>query len=261
MNATKRLLVKKNFMKVLLLPVLSLFSLIIQAQTNKDVSSFRITADLVSCFVWRGSLATSGPTPNFQPTMAYAKGNFEIGAWGSTDFAGSYKEADLYGTFTTGPMKLGLTDYNWNLSEVSYFNYKNSGTGHRLEGTVGFSGTETFPIAITWNTMFYGLDKKFDDSTKQAFSTYIELGYTKGAASIFFGFTPWAGFYNNYGISAFNNEKSKKSFSVVNIGASVTKALKITDSFSLPLKATLVINPSASYSRSDYIHLVFGITF
>jgi hypothetical protein len=109
--------------------------------------------------------------------------------------------------------------------------------------------------------MFYGLDKKPDDSTKQAYSTYIELGYSKGAASIFLGFTPWESYYNNYGVTTFATEAGKKAFSIVNIGASVSKALKINETFSLPLKATLIINPSASYTRSDYIHLVFGITF
>ena len=100
--------------------------------------------------------------------------------------------------------------------------------------------------------MFYGYDKKSTDSTKQAYSTYIELGYTKGAASFFFGFTPWASYYNNYGVTAFDLTATKKTF---------TKALKINETYSLPLKATLVINPSATYSRNDYLHLIFGITF
>jgi len=234
----------------------------VNAQTDGSTSSnFKVTADLVSSYVWRGSLATSNPTPNFQPTLAFLKGNFEIGAWGSTDFTGSYKEIDTYVTYTIEHIKLLLTDYDWNLNHSDYFNYKNDETGHMFEGTVGFTGTKEFPISVTWNTMFYGFDKKSDDSTKQAFSTYIELGYTKGVASLFFGFTPWSGFYNNYGTTNFDPAARKKSFSVVNIGASVTKALKITDSFSLPLKATIVINPSASYSRNDLVHLVFGITF
>ena len=103
--------------------------------------------------------------------------------------------------------------------------------------------------------------KKANNSTKQDFSTYIELGYTKGAASIFLGFTPWESYYNNYGATAFDSTAAKKTFSVVNIGASFTKALKITETYSLPLKATLVINPSATYTRKDFVHLVFGITF
>lgn len=109
--------------------------------------------------------------------------------------------------------------------------------------------------------MFYGLDKKSDDSTRQAYSTYIEIDYSRGAVSFFLGFTPWAGYYNNYGVTTFNPGAGKKTFSIVNIGARVTKALKINETFFLPLKVTLVINPSATYSRNDYVHLVFGITF
>jgi hypothetical protein len=233
----------------------------VNAQTGEPASPFKVTADLVSHYVWRGSMATGSPTPNFQPTLAFAEGNFEIGVWGSTDFVGSYKEVDPYISLIVGQFKLAVTDYNWNFDKANYFNYKNSETGHRIEGTIGFTGTEAIPISITWNTMFYGLDKKSEESTKQAYSTYIELGYSKGLVSFFLGFTPWSGYYNNYGITTFDPGAGKKTFSIVNIGTSVTKALKITESFSLPLKVTLVINPSATFSRNDYVHLVFGITF
>jgi len=233
----------------------------VNAQTGEQASPFKVTADLVSHYVWRGSMATGYPTPNFQSTLAFKKGNFEIGVWGCTDFVGSYKEVDSYVSLNAGQFKLAVTDYNWNFDKANYFNEKNSETGHRFEGTFGFTGPEALPISVTWNTMFYGLDKKSDDSTEQAYSTYIELGYSRGATSFFFGFTPWAGYYNNYGVTTFDPGASKKTFSIVNIGASVTKALKINETFYLPLKATLVINPSASYSRDDYIHLVFGTTF
>jgi hypothetical protein len=230
------------------------------AQTTEPASPFKITADIVSHYVWRGSMATGSPTPNFQPTLAFTKGKFEIGVWGSTDFIGSYKEIDPYISLTSGQLKFAVTDYCWNFDQANYFNYKNSETGHRLEGTIGFTGPNFLPISIIWNTLFYGLDKKSNNSTKQAYSTYIELGYSKGPASFFFGFTPWASYYNNYGTTAFDPEAAKKSFSVVNIGASLSKGLKITETYSLPVKVTLVINPSASYSKSDYIHLTVGIT-
>lgn len=246
---------------LILLGSLSGICQFINAQTNVQTPQFKVTADLVNLYIFRGSLATGSLTPNIQPTFTYTKGNFEVGIWGSTDFKGGYKEFDPYVTFSTGHIKLGFTDYNWNLSRAGYFDYRNRKTGHRLEGTIGFSGPESFPVSITWNTMLYGFDKKAADSTKQAYSTYIELGYSKGTASLFLGFTPWSGYYNNYGVTNFDPGAGKKTFSIVNIGASVVKALKITDTFSLPLKATLIINPTATYSRSDYVHLVFGITF
>jgi len=251
----------KNILLVAFITLTCFTSLFVNAQTSEPVSPFKVTADLVSSYVWRGSLATASPTPNFQPTLAYTKGNFEIGVWGSTDFVGSYKEVDPYVSLSSKLFKFTVTDYNWNFGLANYFNYTNSQTGHRVEGSIGFNGTKEFPVSITWNTMFYGYDKKSTDSTKQAYSTYIELGYTKGAASFFFGFTPWASYYNNYGVTAFDLTAAKKSFSIVNIGASITKALKINETYSLPLKATIVINPSATYSRNDYLHLIFGITF
>jgi len=236
-------------------------SLRLKAPTGEPASPFKVTADLVSSYIFRGSMATAGPTPNFQPTLSYAKGKYEIGIWGSTDFTGSYKEFDPYVSLTSGQFKFGITDYNWNFAGANYFNYNNSETGHRIEGTIGFTGSKAIPVSITWNTMVYGYDKRSDDSTRQAYSTYIELGYSKGATSLFFGFTPWSGLYNNYGVTAFDPMAGKKTFSVVNVGASFTKSLKVTEAFSLPLKTTLIINPSASYSRNDYVHLVFGITF
>jgi hypothetical protein len=251
----------KNSLLLIFFTCTCFASLIVEAQQNEPTSSFKVTADLVSNYVWRGSMATGSPTPNFQPTLAFTTRNFEIGVWGSTDFVGSYKEVDPYITLTAGQFKCMVTDYNWNFDNADYFNYQKSKTGHRLEGTIGYTGPEALPISITWNTMFYGLDKKSDDATKQAYSTYIELGYSKGAASFFLGFTPWASYYNNYGVTAFDSEAGKKTFSIVNVGLSVTKALKINETYSLPLKATLAINPSATYTRKDYIHLVFGITF
>ena len=119
-------------------------SLPVNAQTGGQVSPFKVTADLVSQYVWRGSMATGSPTPNFQPTLAFTEENFEIGVWGSTDFVGSYKEVDPYISLIVGQFKLAVTDYNWNFDKANYFNYKNSETGHRFEGTIGFTGTEAY---------------------------------------------------------------------------------------------------------------------
>jgi hypothetical protein len=266
---------KNKYSLFLMLITLNSFtSLRVNAQTSEPASPYKATAELVSHYVWRGSMATGSPTPNFQPTIAYTKGNFEIGVWGSTDFVGSYKELDPYVSYGVGSWKFTLTDYNWNFGRANYFNFKNSETGHMFEGSIGYTGPTSFPLSVSLNTMFYGFDQKGNgnlpgyksnvassDSAKQAYSTYIELGYTKGAASLFLGFTPMASYYNNYGVTKWDPTASKKSFSIVNIGATISRAIKITDSFSLPVRATLVINPSATYSRNDYIHLVFGITF
>jgi len=228
------------------------FSAKAQDTVAVSTSPFKITADLVSSYVWRGVL--SSPTPNFQPTFAFTKGGVELGVWGSTDFVGLYKEVDLYASYTTGPLKFTVTDYDWNF-KTEYFNYTNKVTDHILEGSVAFTGPESFPLSICTNVMLLGADKKFDFSNgtiypiRQNYSTYIELCYAFKYFSPFLGITPANGYYgDSYG--------KVKGFGIVNLGVTATKSLKITDSFSLPLKATLGFNPQ----KSD-VYLVFGITF
>lgn len=217
------------------------------APAAAPASPFKVTADLVSSYIWRGTVGS--PTPNFQPTFSFTKGALEIGAWGSSDFVGLYKEADLYASVTAGPLKFTVTDYDWNFTGKKYFDYKSSSTGHIFEGSVAYTGPESFPISVAANVMFAGADKKITDPTKQAYSTYIEFGYAFKYFSPFIGVTPSDGYYgDSYG--------GYGGFSVCNIGLTATKNLKISDAFSLPLKATLGFNP-----QKEDAYLVFGITF
>jgi hypothetical protein len=220
----------------------------VKAQTSEPVSPFKVTADLVSSYYWRGVLSTPNATPNFQPTLAVVSGGLEVGVWGSTDFSGLYKEFDLYASYTAGPVKFTFTDYNWDFSK-KYFSYKKNGTGHIFEGSVGYSGPATFPISISANLMFAGADYKATDPTKQNYSTYIEFGYGFKYFTPFLGVTPSDGYYGDgYG--------NYEGFSVCNLGITATKSLKITDAYSLPLKATIGFNP-----QKEDAYLVFGITF
>ncbi len=232
-------------------------------------SPWKITANLVTSYYWRGTL--SSPTPNFQPTFSYTAGPLEIGVWGSTDFIGKYKELDLYATLSAGPLKFTVTDYDFyfnsltNGNIIQYFNYSSSSSnpsGHIFEGSVAYSGPATFPISITANVMFAGNDYVYSktaavnpatgltqDITKQAYSTYIEFDYTFKYFSPFLGITPSQGYYGDgYG--------GKGGFGVCNLGITASKNLKITDAYSLPLSATLGFNP-----QLENAYCVFGITF
>ena len=228
-------------------------SFFVKAQETSSVSSCKVTADLVSSYVWRGVLSTEDPTPNFQPSLAFVKGALELGAWGSTDFIGSYKEIDLYASYTTGAFKFTATDYNWNF-KTGYFNYKKNETDHILEGSVVYSGSESFPVNLSANVMVFGADKKYDtglmaaNPEKQAYSTYIELSYVFKNFFPFIGITPSDGYYGDgYG--------GATGFGVVNLGITGTKSLSITNNFSLPLKATLEFNP-----QKEDAYLVFAMT-
>ncbi len=247
---------------------LLIMSVKLSAQTTEAQSySVKVTADVVSSYVWRGvnspGIAAGGTlitmSPHFQPTYALTFGNLEVGAWGSTDFGGGYKEVDLYASYSAGSFGVTVTDYNWSFAH-KYFNYKNEETDHIIEGTIVFKGIEALPLSISVSTMLFGADKKFDDTKTgsfdpktQNYSTYIELGYAFSKFNVFVGVTPADGYY---GDGYKYNGGEVEGFSVVNLGFTSSKTLKITDGYSLPLKATLGFNPQA-----ENAYLVFGITF
>lgn len=111
-----------------------------------------------------------------------------------------------------------------------------------MEGTLAFEGTNAFPVSASVNYNFYGADP--DNSW------YFELGYSglhrQVNYDLFIGATPGKGIYMPDGSDGFN---------VVNVGATLTKQISITDHFSLPVSGSLVVNPQA-----ENIFFVFGVS-
>lgn len=227
------------------------------AQSTSTSGSFSMSADLVSSYVWRGFKqgTTSKGSPNIQPTAAFTYGNFSIGTWGSGSFDGSVKEVDLYATYTINDLfSVTVSDYNWNFTK-SYFKYKNDSTDHVYEATISYAGVKSFPLSVSVNTMFYGADKKFKSngvSTENAYSTYVELGYplAKNAKLTVGGVYLSA----DDGINAYGLDK--KGFNITNVSLKISKELKFTDSFSLPVYGVIGCNPA-----TEDAFLVGGITF
>jgi len=233
----------KTISKVLFTFVFLTLSFLVTAQQSKG--SFSVGADIVSSYVWRGipqDATYPKGTPNIQPYAAYTIGGLTIGAWGSSSFTGTVKEFDLYATYAVSNLfSVTITDYNWNFSH-SHFAY-GSGTDHVFEGTLSYAGVESFPLSCSINTMFYGADKSL--SNDQAYSTYLELGYPLSSnAKIFLGVSLFES--SCYGTSGFG---------VTNLGIKVSKAIEITDKFSLPVYGIAGFNPSA-----ENAFLVAGIT-
>ena len=221
-----------------------IITLVFAASATVASAQFSVGTDFVSSYVWRGfkqDLINTPQSPNIQPYVSYAIGGLTLGAWGSSSFTGTIKEVDLYATYAfTSAFSLTLTDYNWGFTQ-SYFKY-NSGTDHIFEATLAYAGTESLPLSASLNTMFAGNDTT--TSGKQAFSTYVELGYQLADnAKVFVG-----GLLNDsqtYGIGA----------GVTNVGLKVTKSLEITEKCCLPIYGVFGVNPVAKDA-----FIVFGIT-
>lgn len=230
----------------------------VQAQEEiKKESPFSISCDLMSRYVWRGT--DYGASPSIQPGVEYGIGGFAIGTWGAftTNLPG-VQEVDLYASYTFKEIiSLTVTDYFFpdEVTGYKYFNYKEATTGHVFEGTLSFNGTEKFPLSAFVATNFYGADARRLKSDGSAgdimFSTYAEIGYAFKFIDLFMGFNCTTA-DTDKGESGYYGD----SFGVVNLGATVSKDIRITDKFSLPLTASLITNPQA-----EKIYLVVGLSF
>lgn len=234
-----------------------LYAAVAEAQSESRFS-VKTSAEIVSSYIWRGIPCYSYNNgqavlaPNIQPSLGFVQGNFEAGAWGSSDFTGSYKELDLYASYTFKTVTATFTDYYWDADWLShpYFAYKNKSTSHLLEGSIVYKSKKN-PFSITLATIFAGDDKKATDVNKNNYSTYLELGYTfTGNAynfDTFLGMTPADGLYGDgYG--------NVTGFGIVNMGVTATRKLQFSDHFEATLRTSLIFNP-----QQDKAYLVLGI--
>jgi hypothetical protein len=239
-------MMRKTLLSAFVIIIMNCFTLFAQEEKPESKVSVDYSVDFVSRYVWRGLLFSGNP--NIQPTVSLTAGGFTIGSWAS--FAGSqeYAEIDLFATYSIGNFSFTLYDYyneyESNLDSVDYFNWDKKTTGHLVEGSITWAGTESFPLSVTLASFFYGYD--MNKNQNQNNSTYLELGYPVKIGDydfdLFVGGTLNKGFYN-------------EEANIVNVGFKTTKEIEITDKFKLPVSATFVVNPA-----KDDVFFVVGIT-
>jgi hypothetical protein len=238
--------------KIVLLCLIALLSFSSSAQDQQSDDSDNLSpidfgADFVNLYVWRGII--SSPDFNIQPSIQFTKGQFNAGFWGSYAINNTYSEMDMFLAYSIGSFTLTLNDYfvedKVSVDPNKFFSWKKKSTNHTLEACISFDGTENFPFTFTAATFLFGDD--LDDNDNNFYSTYFELGYSKQIGfcmlELFVGGSPKEGYYSS-------------GPAVVNVGVSLSKEIKITESFSLPLFTSLVVNP-----HSQDLFLIFGIQF
>lgn len=227
------------------------------AQTASDSipktssSSLDIGVDIQSRYIWRG-LQLGGNSPSAQPYIEFSTGSFSIGALGAYNLGGTGtgNEADLYISYSVSEaFSITITDYFFpsDGNAQGYFPYNK---GHVFEAMISFAGTEKFPIGVSVATNFGGAIK-YDDGGKEktAYSTYVELSYGTTVGDVEFGLFAGAVFGDD------NSYYFTDGSGLINLGISVAKEVKLSDSFSLPINAALILNPDA-----ENIYLTFGFS-
>lgn len=218
----------------------------------QDKVNVGLGADFVSSYVWRGIKQTG---VSVQPALSAGYKEFTLGAWASTDVASGndkgFKEVDFSLSYSVNRLNLAVTDYWWDGEGTHhYFSYPRDGySGHILEGTVGYTFPQAFPLRITWNTFFMGRGNKKENGNN-SFSTYVELAYpfsvNKVNMGISAGFVPWESVV--YGPDA-------DSFKFTNIKLHAGSGIKFSDSFTLPIFGDVIFNPAV-----EDVHFVFGLS-
>lgn len=232
---------RKVKLGVIAITLLSTMAMPFEAKAQDKVGA-SVGADLVSEYIWRGQDLGG---VSIQPSVSVAYQGFSLGAWGSAGIESTDdKELDLTLGYSTGGFSVSVTDY-WFNSGPGYFQYGARNTAHVFEGQVGY---DFGPLAVNWYTNFAGADGLNKDGDR-AYSSYLSvaapfrLGGLGWTAEV--GATPWAtDFYGANG------------FAVCDISLGVSKDVKVTDSFSLPLFAKATWNP-----RSEGAYFIVGLSF
>lgn len=214
----------------------------------QDKVEATVSADVVSNYIWRGTKLDDAA---IQPSLGVSYKGFSLSAWGSYGLTtgGQTKEFDLTLGYSTGGFNVGITDYFCVGSDApKYFLYDSHKTAHVFEANVGY---DFGPLSIQWFTNFAGADKVNSDGDR-AYTSYCELN-----APFKLGGLEWNATLGVVPFSANNGfyDANASDFAVTNISLKASKDLKITDSFSLPLFAQIATNPSTQKA-----YLVFGFT-
>jgi hypothetical protein len=204
--------------------------------------SFNVGADIVSRYVWRG--ADYGESASVQPALAFSTGGFEIGTWASYAMnpdGAPANEHDLWVSYTTGIITLGVTDYYFPNAGFDFFDFDGDGEGaHLIEPFVSVSGPESFPMS------FYAGYFAHNDPDN---SIYLNATY------------PFAidGVDLSFGIGASPTESAlygTDGFGIIEMILGASKSIPITEGFSLPLSVAYILNP---YAETSF--LVVGLSF
>ena len=219
MNITKKLYLVAAFVLVTLVSTSN-----VKAQVEVSTG-----ADLYSTYVWRG-IFYSGPA--LQPSIELSSGSFAIGTWGSQAFDNGFQELDFYASYSFDfGLSVGITDYFYPLATEFL-----DDQSHAFELNLGY---EIDDLSLSANYIL----NEATEAASVGGEMYFELGYNLGPASVFVG--GGDGWHTTTG-----------DFGLTNLGISTGKEIVITDTFSIPVSAALIVNPEA-----EQAYAVVGFSF
>ena len=211
-----------------MLLLVSLFSPVAKAQ------EWSASLDIYSSYIWRGLKFGSGPA--FQPGVEFSSGGFAVGGWGSVNSSTDEAfEADLYAGYTfdlseTATLGITLTDY--------YFggDWTDFKATHYFEPMVNVG---LGSLSLTGAYMFMPEGSYSANGDENTGDLYLEASYGFKDFSIGLG----AG-EGQYTWRENEDGTYEDGFGVCNINIGTSQEVKLTESYSLPVSGSVVLNPT-----------------
>jgi len=216
-----------------------------------NAQELNLGTDIVSRYIWRG-IDLGANTPSIQPTVKFSVSGFAAGFWGAYAFSnpGALEEIDIFANYTlniseSGSFNLGITDYTNPNSGTRIGNIHNhddaEGPGaHFIELNADYSGHENFPLSLSFNMFLYNVKNN---------PIYFQAGYSISIKNVVL--SAFIGGTNGDNASYYGTD----NFSIINVGFTATKTIKVTESFNFPLFGSVILNPA-----SENLFYVVGIS-
>jgi len=239
--------------------ITTLFFLAFSIPTLAQKLSVNFNADLVSRYIWRG--LNVNDQPNIQPAITFKLSDLQFGFWGSYGLSHTNTTDDLHSTSheidswisytfsidNSVNITAIVTDYYYPAAGIRMGNFNNyddkNGSGaHTIETGVSIAGPESFPFT------FSGYLNVYNDAGSNA---YFQIDYSTKIDDYGLGFFVGASNGSKDNPAYYGTEK----FNLINVGFKVSKQIKITENFSLPVYCSYILNPEAEIS-----YLIFGIS-
>lgn len=237
----------------------ALVFILVGASTAAAQVAVNSGVDFYNRYVWRGLDIAN--TPSIQPSLSLTHGGLELGVWGAYTLSNEASESDeidfwlSYAIPLRNGASIGLlaTDYYFPNAGIDFFNFNNHDAmtddtipdpgAHTVELGLSITGPETFPLTLSAFVNVY------NDAGS---NTYFQLDYPLSV-----GETELDLFCGAAGGSKDNPDYyGTENFNAINIGVSAARDIVVSDSFSLPLTVSVIINPHEEIS-----HLVVGMSF
>jgi hypothetical protein len=200
-----------------------------------------------------------------KPSIQFTKSNFTIGAWGLFSIDSSYDEVDIYVGYKVGKWNFMFYDfymYPQGSENKSIFDYSKEAGLHMLDFTASYTVSKEFPLTIMGAAMWAAFESnysymptaaseiknnKMPIGELDALSTYLEFSYPskigKTNVSYILGMAPGGSRHSRWFDESGRKHYSDGLLYITNLGLSASHIIKVSDTFSLPISATLTFNP------------------